>query len=453
MAGILLISMSETSLNYLIALLILAVPLCIYLRYLKKREARTREAIEEGKMFPGKPKAQHPRIDLGLCIGCGACVRACPEGDVLGLFAGKASIIKAHKCVGHGLCEDSCPVGAIIMVLAAPSAGADLPYLTTELETSIPNLFIAGELGGLALIKNAVEQGRQCVDTIMARIESGSILRSRDIYDVCVVGAGPAGISASLRAIQRGLHYLTLEQGDIGGTVSKYPRQKLVMTSPVEFPIYGRFRKMTLSKEELLEFWHKVGARADFSAHTQERVETIDRDAEGIFTVATTQAQYRSATVILALGRNGTPRKLGVKGEELPKVMYSLIETEAYQNSNILIVGGGDSAVEAALGLSIQKGNRIVLSYRKDRFFRIKERNALRIEECIRSGSVQVLFNSNPEEIREKSVILKCGEDSVEMDNDYVWIFAGGVSPNSFLGKIGVRLGTRDIEADPATGA
>lgn len=442
--------MTETSLSYLIALFILAIPLYAYMRYLKRREHHTRKAIEEGKLFGGKPKAQHPRIDLGICIGCGACVRVCPEGDVLGLFAGKATIVKAHKCVGHGLCEESCPVGAIAMVMAAPSVGADLPRLTAEFETSIPNLFIAGELGGLALIKNAVEQGRQCIDTIMARIDAGLIPRSEDVYDVCVVGAGPAGISASLRAIQKNLRYLTLEQGEIGGTVSKYPRQKLVMTSPVEFPIYGKFRKMILSKEELLEFWHKVGARADFSAHTQERVETIQKEVEGTFSIVTTKALYRANTVVLAVGRNGTPRKLGIKGEELQKVMYSLIETEAYQNKNILVVGGGDSAVEAALGLSIQKGNQVVLSYRKDRFFRIKERNAQRIEDHIRSGKVRVMFNSDPEEIREGGVTLKCGKKTVEIENDYVWIFAGGVSPNSFLEKIGIQLGTREVKADQA---
>jgi len=443
--------MTETILSYAVTLLILAVPLYVYLRFIKRRETRFRKAVEEGKLFSTGPKAQHPRIDLGICIGCGACVRACPEGEVLGVLSGKASIIKAHKCVGHGLCEEACPVAAITMVMAAPSASADLPYLSNEHETNIPNLFIAGELGGLALIKNAVNQGRECIDTITARIESGLVPRSPDVYDVCIIGAGPAGISASLRAIEKNLHYITLEQSDVGGTVAKYPRQKLVMTSPVHFPIYGKFRKMTLSKEELLTFWNKVGQRADFSAHTCEKVDDILCDPAGPFTVVTPKAQYRARTVVLAMGRNGTPRKLGIPGEELPKVMYSLIETEAYRNSGILVVGGGDSAVEAAIGLALQKGNRVVLSYRKDRFFRIKERNSRRVEAYMKSGQVEVLFNSNPVEIRDRSVLLTSSGKSREIENDYVWIFAGGISPNSFLEKIGVRFGMQEVASNPST--
>ena len=415
-----------------------------YLKSLKKKEARAREAVEKGKLFSEGPKAQHPHIDTGNCIGCGGCTSVCPEGDVLAMIGGKAVIVNGYKCIGHSLCAEACPVGAITMVMATPSMSADMPRLTPEHETSIPNLFIVGELGGLALIKNAVNQGRDCVDTIANRLV-GSARSVPDVYDVLIVGAGPAGISASLRAIEHKLNYITLERDEIGGTVAKYPRQKLVMTSPVEFPMYGKFKKTELSKENLLAFWDMVLNRADFNVSTGEKVEDIQRGEDGIFTVTTINNHYRSRAVVLALGRTGTPRKLGVKGEELPKVMYRLSEADHYINKKILVVGGGDSAVEAAMGLAHQSGNQVTLSYRQERFARIKERNAKRIEDCMRSGKVSVVFNSSPVEFKPESIVLDVRGKVQEIPNDFVWIFAGGTPPNDFLKKIGVQLGMKDM--------
>ncbi len=438
--------MSDRLLNFLIYALFTIPLLVVYLIRWKRKEAAVRAAVEKGQLFSEGPKAQHPHIDVAHCIGCGSCVDVCPEGDVLGLVGGKAAIINGHKCIGHGLCVDACPVAAITLVMASPGISADMPRLTPEYETNIANLFIIGELGGLALIKNAVNQGRDCVDIITARrSQAGRSGTASGVYDVCVVGAGPGGISASLRAIEKKLSYITIEQDDIGGTVAKYPRQKLVMTSPVEFPLYGSFKKLEISKESLLELWHKISQRADFKANTGEKVEDIKKDEDGIFTIQTVKAQYRAQTVILALGRRGTPRKLGVKGEELPKVMYSLIEADHYVESKIIVVGGGDSAIEAAMGLAHQTGNVVTLSYRKPAFGRIKERNAKRIQECIDARMLQVIFDSIPVEIREKSLLLEVKGEIQEIANDYVWVFAGGTPPNAFLEKIGVQLGAKDL--------
>ncbi len=420
--------------------------LMIYLRSLKKREALARESAEKGKLFSEGPKAQHPHIDNNYCIGCATCTSVCPEGDVLAMIGGKAVLVNGHKCIGHGLCAEACPVGAITMVLASPSMSADMPYLTPDFETSIKNMFIVGELGGLALIKNAVNQGRDCVDTIASRVKgNGAASAVPGVLDVVIIGAGPAGISASLRAIENKLKYLTIERDEIGGTVAKYPRQKLVMTSPVEFPMYGKFKKMQLSKENLLAFWDMVLNRADFNCVTGEKVDDIKKGDDDIFTVITATNQYRSRAVVLALGRAGEPRKLGVKGEDLPKVMYRLIEADHYINKKILIIGGGDSAVEAAMGLANQVGNQVTLSYRSERFSRIKERNEKRIQDCIKNGKVKVLFNSSPVEFRPESVILDVAGTKQELPNDFIWIFAGGTPPTAFLKKVGVGFGSQDV--------
>ena len=431
---------------FIIAAVVLSFFVWRYLANLKKSEALARESAEKGKLRSDGPQAQHPQIDVTNCIGCAACTSVCPEGDVLTMIGGKAAIVNGYKCIGHSLCADTCPVGAITMVLAKPGMGADMPFLTPEYETSVPNLFIAGELGGLALIKNAIAQGRDCVDSIAARIGTAAGDHSTAaIYDVLIVGAGPAGISASLRAIERKLNYITIESEEVGGTVAKYPRQKLVMTSPVEFPIYGKFKKTELSKEELIAFWNKVLQRVDFNCRTGERVEGIKTETDGTFAVSTGKASYRSRAVLLALGRTGTPRKLDVKGEDLPKIMYRLIEADHYVNKKILIVGGGDSAVEAAMGLAHQVGNQVTLSYRKEAFTRIKERNSKRLAECIRDKKLNVLFNSAPVEFKPASVLLDVSGSQQEIPNDFVWIFAGGEPPTAFLKKVGVAFGMRDM--------
>lgn len=444
----------DTLITYAIGGVICFVFLLIYLKSLKKREARAHAAAEKGKLFSEGPKAQHPHIDTNYCIGCATCTTVCPEGDVLAMIGAKAVIVNGYKCIGHGLCADACPVGAITMVMASPSMAGDLPNLTPEFETTVPNLFIVGELGGLALIKNAVNQGRDCVDTISSRMKANGTHKAiPGVYDILVVGAGPAGISASLRAIEQKLNYLTLERDEVGGTVAKYPRQKLVMTSPVEFPMYGKFKKLQLSKENLLAFWDMILNRADFNVSTGEKVEDIKRGEDEVFDIVTGTNHYRARAVILALGKAGEPRKLNVKGEDLPKVMYRLIEADHYVNKKILVVGGGDSAVEAAMGLASQTGNKVTLCYRSERFSRIKERNEKRIQDFMKSGKINVLFNSNPVEFKPETVILEVKGVQQEIANDYVWIFAGGNPPNAFLKKIGVGFGERDVTLEASKAA
>ncbi len=438
----------ESLAAYAVFALVLFVALRSHLRTFKKKERAARVSAAHAGLTPSEgPRAQHPHIDVSSCIGCGACVGVCPEGEVLAVLGGKAALIHGEKCIGHGLCAEACPVGAIEIVMAPPSMTADLPALTAELESTVPNLFIAGELSGLALIKNAVNQGRDCVDVISRRRPQAGGPRKGAVLDVCIIGAGPAGLSASFRAIERKLSFVTLEAGALGGAVANYPRQKMVMTSPVEFPLHGKFNKLEIGKEALLAFWQKAAAKSGLEVQTEEAVQLVKRDDDGAFTITTTKGSYRSQAIVLAIGRRGTPRKLGIPGEALPKVMYSLLEADAYTGKEILVVGGGDSAVEAALGLSFQKGNHVTLSYRKGEFSRLKDRNQKQIQAQAGSKSLTVLFNSQPLEVRPDAVDLEVAGTRRTLRNDFVWIFAGGTAPNEFLAKIGVGMGMQDLQS------
>ncbi len=439
----------DTLFSILVAVAIVIFFVRGYLKNLNEKEKQTRLIVEKSSLYSEGPQGLHPHIDATRCIGCATCTTVCPEGDVLAMLGGKAVIAHGQKCIGHESCAEACPVGAISMVMASPSMGADTPYLTSEYETTVENLFIIGELGGLALIKNAVNEGRQCIDIITKRIRDQRVSRStHGVYDVLIVGAGPGGISASLRAIENKLSYITIERDEVGGTVAKFPRQKVVTTTPLEFPMQLKLKKTVLSKEHLLAFWDMVLNRVEFNVCADSMVNDIRKLPDGSFAVMTPTQRYRARTVVLAIGRAGNPRKLGVNGEHLPKVMYRLIEADHYRNKRILVVGGGDSAVEAAMGLAQQPGNQVTLSYRRQEFRRIKERNAQRIREFVGTGIIKVIFNSTPVEFRPDSVILGIGGTLQTIPNDYVWVFAGGTPPYDFLKKIGVGFGMRDMTVD-----
>ena len=433
---------------YLGFALLLVAALLVHLRRHRRREAQAVEAARRAGLKSGDgPRAQHPHIDVDWCIGCGACVSVCPEGEVLQVIGGKAALINGHKCIGHGLCAEACPVGAIEIVMASPAMTADLPALSSEYESSVENLFIAGELTGLALIKNAINQGRDCIDRIAARLPG---LRAKPDageppVDVAIVGAGPAGLSAALRAHELGLSYLSFDAEEFGGTVANYPRQKLVLTSPVELPTFGKLKKLEVGKEELLATWKAAAAKVGLRVRCRERVERLTRDATRRFRLKTAKGEYRAHAVVMAIGRRGTPRKLGVPGEELPHVMYSLLDAEAYSKQRILVVGGGDSAIEAALGLAHQTGNQVTISYRRAEFSRLKDRNEKKLAEALAHRRLEVCFGSQPVEIRKGAVTLRVGEETREVHADYVWIFAGGTPPKEFLEQAGIAFGRQDL--------
>ncbi len=430
--------------------LIYMVPLALILYfYVRRSKAQHLESVRvrEDSRASGltEPPSLHPVIDPLKCIGCSACINACPEMPghrVLGLIHGKAELVSPTDCIGHGACFASCPEGAISLVFGTEKRGVDIPHVSANFETNVPGLFIAGELGGMGLIRNAIEQGSQAMRAISGM--KGNT--ETETLDTLIVGAGPAGISASLAAMEQGLKYATIEQDALGGTVAHFPRRKLVMTAPAKLPLVGQFRFKDTTKEQLLEFWQKIERDTGVRISYKEKVDSITREGDS-FVIVTDKRQYRARTVLLAIGRRGTPRKLEVPGEELPKVTYRLDDPEQYRDQRVLVIGGGDSAIEAACSIAEIPGAVVTLSYRSAAFSRAKSKNRERIEAAEKHGHVTVLMQSQVQQIEPDRVRLTQGGRNFDIDNDALIINAGGILPTGFLRDIGVEVNTKFGEA------
>lgn len=429
-----------TLLIFLVLLLLIGVP--YWRKTLQHRKQSEQSREKNVKVGLHEPVTLHPRIDVMTCIGCGSCVRACPE-DVLGIVDGRAAVVHGARCIGHALCADACPVNGITMSFGTPKQGMEIPFYDENFMTNIPGLYIVGELGGVGLIRNAFEQAKKAIEHISISPSPPHLLSSATV-DVAIIGAGPAGIAAALASKEKSLSHIVLEQDDFGGSVLHYPRQKLVLTSPVELPLYGKLKHSEISKEDLLVLFNSLIKNYELNIQPKQKVEAITKE-EIFFTVRTSTQTVTARNVLLAMGRRGSPRKLGVTGEHLPKVYYKLIDAESYNNKHLLVVGGGDSAVEAAVGLARQKGNTVTLSYRREAFVRLKEKNEQRIQELLKSGKLNAIFKSDVAEITSSTVTIKeQGNIIHNLPNDFVFIFAGGELPAEFLKKIGVHLRTTE---------
>ena len=429
----------EEMIIYAVSILFCLAIVVFYLRKLKQNsdvvEAKIEKAKEEGLH---EPVSLHPVIDLGTCIQSGACVEACPEKDIIGILKGGGTLINASNCVGHGACFHACPVEAISLVIGTEKRGVDLPHVSEDYETNVPGIYIAGELGGMGLIKNSVEQGRFAVENMVKK----GFKKDDSLLDLIIVGAGPAGIAASLTAKKHKLSFLTLEQDTLGGTVFTFPRSKIVMTAPMDLPLYGKVKLYDTSKSELLDLWNDALSKNNIRIQEKTKVEAITPE-NGHFIVETSKGEsLKTKQVLLAIGRRGTPRKLGITGEMTEKVAYRLLEPELIKDQQVVVVGGGDSAVEAALSLAEQ--NQVVLSYRKDKFSRIKPKNREKVLAAIDQGLIDMRYNTNLTRIEKKQVALRDHEgNEFELKNDLVYIFAGGELPTHFLKKAGVKITRR----------
>lgn len=428
--------LAEQFLIYAFVLLFCAAVVFIYLRKLKKAskvvEAKIEKAKQEGLH---EPVSLHPVINLDTCIKSGACVAVCPEKDILGIVNGRATLINASSCIGHGACFHNCPVEAISLVIGTEKRGVELPHVNQDFESNVPGIYIAGELGGMGLIKNSVEQGQGAVENIVR----AGIEKNAATYDLIIVGAGPAGISASLTAKKYGLNSLTLDQDTLGGTVYSFPRSKIVMTAPMNLPLHGKVKLYDTSKTELLGLWQTVLAKNNITITENTKVESIVPEGTHFKVTTNKGDEYKTQKVLLAIGRRGTPRKLGIPGETLEKVAYRLLEPENISRKNIIVVGGGDSAIEAALSLAEQ--NNVMLSYRSESFSRLKPKNREKLNNALNKGILKVKFKSNLVKLEPEKAVLALDEEGQEvLENDLVYIFAGGELPTQFLQKAGVEI-------------
>jgi len=420
--------------------LYLAILLALWTLYVRRQRRiqrehaqQLKESVEAGLV---EPPSLHPAIDPLRCLGSSSCVTACPE-EALGIVNGKAVLVNAASCIGHGACLAACPVDAITLVFGTEKRGIDIPDVSPNFESNVPGIFIAGELGGMGLIRKAAEQGRQAIDVIRRRSGSGFD------FDVVIVGCGPAGISAGLSAIEHKLRYKLIEQeSSLGGAVFHYPRNKIAMTAPVKLALIGKVRFGEVQKERLLEFWQKVVTRTGLKIGFRECMEGVDREGDG-FVVRTNAGKYRTRSVLLAMGRRGTPRKLDVPGEETPKVVYRLIDPAQYDGKAVLVVGGGDSALEAAIALGDRPDTDVTLSYRSEAFSRVKQKNRQLLEQAQRNGRIRVELESTVASIEPDSVTLKTKAGVRKLRNDAVIVCAGGLLPTPLLQKIGISFETK----------
>ncbi|MEQ1591258.1 MAG: NAD(P)-binding domain-containing protein [Thiobacillaceae bacterium] len=407
-------------------------------RRLRRNEAHAMTLQESRDAGLGEPVSLHPVIDPLLCCGSGSCVKACPE-QALGLIDGKAYLVNPSVCIGHGACMAACPFDAIKLVFGTEKRGIDIPRVKPNFESNVPGLYIAGELGGMGLVRKAAEQGRQAMDSIRSSLKG----ETKADFDVIIVGAGPAGISAGLGAIQHKLRYRIVEQEDsLGGTVYHYPRNKIIMTAPVVLPIVGKVRMSEISKEALLDFWNGIVGKTGLKISFNERLESIQPKDKG-FLVKTSGGEHTARAVLLAIGRRGSPRKLDVPGEEQSKVVYRLVDPEQYRGQKVLVVGGGDSALEAALAISEEAGTQVALSYRGEAFGRVKVKNRQRLEEAQKNGRIEVMLQSNVVRIESGEVVLDGESGQAALSNDAVIVSAGGVLPIDLLKAVGIQFETK----------
>jgi len=408
----------------------------LFMQHRKASRARAlyQDAVESGLL---EPASLHPVIDYTRCLGCATCIKACPEKEVLGIIENRAKLITPSSCIGHGACKTACPTQAINLVFGTETRGVDIPLIGEDFQTTIPGIYIAGELGGMGLIRNAIEQGRQAVEAIVAQNRPSSAGQ----LDLVIVGAGPAGISAAMSASEMGLDYQVLEQDTVGGTIAHYPRGKVVMTAPAKLPIVGEFHFGETSKEDLMSFWTRTVEEARLNIATGARVDAIEHGEQGFIVKA--QDTYPARNVLLAIGRRGTPRKLGVPGEDHSKVVYRLVDPEQYRGNSVLVVGGGDSALEAAISLSEEPGTRVLLSYRGSAFNRVKGKNRERLASASQSGQLEVEMESRVSSITAEKVEMQTAAGQRVLDNDAVIVCAGGILPTAFLETVGIEVETR----------
>jgi thioredoxin reductase len=384
-----------------------------------------------------------PTIDPQTCLGCYACVDACPF-DVLAVEKYVAVVVRPNECCGVVLCEQVCPNGSLRIDEGDVIPGR--PPTTEDLESrDVPGLYIAGDLTGLPLIKNAINQGARAVDHV-----AKTMRRRPGAIDVVVIGAGPAGLSAALRAKQRGLSCVVLEQATAAASIKSFPRDKIVHDPPLDLPVEGELWLKEATKEELVAQWTRIiRARALDVREGHRVVDLVPKD--GGFDVRTAtgtgadgEPEFRASRVVVAIGRRGTPRPLEAEIEPglEDRVAYALADARSFEGKRVLVVGLGDAAMEAALAISRQPGTEVAISYRGARFARGKTRNIREVERAMEERRLKILFETLPVAVRRAGVTLRrtgLHGGHLTVAADAVLVLIGGIPSWDLLARAGIR--------------
>lgn len=325
----------------------------------------------------------------------------------------------------------------------APQRVPEMPVLSPQGESSVPGIFIVGECAGVPLINRAMKSGFDAIDFIVNRLENQQRSTDSSVLDVVIAGAGPAGLGAATKAQSLGISYVLCEKGTAASTIKNYPRAKLVQAAPVDIPEYGTFfQEDDETKEGLVRRWEDIIARTGVIVNEREEVASIKPADNGeLRTQVNNEKQYQSRYAILAIGNRGTPRRLGVPGERPERVSYLLIDAADYRDKRILVVGGGNSACEAALALSSPDLlNDVTLSYRGAVLRGVTPQNSQDVDKAEEEDQIRIVRDSRLREIRDASVVLDTPEGELELPNDCVFALIGAELPTKFLRETGIKL-------------
>jgi thioredoxin reductase/ferredoxin len=381
-------------------------------------------------------------INDDRCTGCDACVAVCPT-NVLDLVANKSRVLRFHDCIQCEACMFACPTEALVMFPeGAIPPPLKVPEVDENFQTIVPGQYLIGEVAGKPLVKNAANLGRSVVEHMLATgLRGGAIGRSDTIVDVAIIGSGPGGLSAALTCIQRGLSYVVLEkEQQIASTIARYPKGKLVMAEPYDTVNYSFLPVFDSAKEQLIPIWQELLQRVGLAVRQGESVESVGRAADGAFEIRSTVGNYRAQRVVLSIGTRGKPRTLQVPGENLPKVFSLLEDPDEWRGRSVLVVGGGDSACEAALALA-DSGAKVMISYRGKGFNRAAPKNKATIEAYASEGRIKAKLGSQVLAFEHESVTIALGDGSQKRyPNDAAFVLIGADPPIQWLEKMGIRF-------------
>ncbi len=398
-----------------------------------------RKRSQHKRLQNAKRKLLIHSINDDRCTGCEACITVCPT-DVLELKDNKSRVARFGDCIQCEQCVTACPTTALVMHYEGTKAPPIRMPQLDEFYQAAQGLYLIGEAAGKPLVKNASNLGRAVIEHMFKTGLRKNAYGNGQV-DVLIIGSGPGGLSAALSCLQRGLSYALIEKDElVASTIARWPKGKECMAEPYDVKCVGLLPVFDAGKDELLAAWRTILDKQRVHVSTRETVEDVQRDTRGWFNVKTNKQVYSAQRVVMSIGTRGKPRKLGVAGEHLPKVTPLLTDAAEHRGQRVLVIGGGDSAVEAAIALA-ETAQRVTLSYRGKQLSRCKAKNRQKLDEVVKAGRVVLRFGTNVVEITNDAVKLKSNDGQYEtVANDHVFVCIGGDAPVKWLESVGVKF-------------